>query len=328
VRRASALAVDLGGRPRPTHLSVGDLVEDHLDLLAERASATYLDDVRGIAGRLPASLLDIPVADVEPADVEAAWRALHRAGWSAWRIERAHEVLAGAYSRAIRLRIVDASPLRGVWRPPRPETDITVPTTEQVRAIASAARNDVEDVFLRLAPTTGARAGELVALRWDAVDLDAATLAIVRSLAYTPRAGVHERPTKTGRKGQRVISLDADTVTRLRSWRKAQAERAIAAGQPSPRWVLSYDAGETPWRPDCVTRVFGRARRTARIEGVRLHDLRHYMATQMLVAGVALAIVSQRLGHASVATTARIYAHWITGADREAAEALGLLVSG
>ena len=68
---------------------------------------------------------------------------------------------------------------------------------------------------------------------------------------------------------------------------------------------------------------FVRLRDGLGLNGVRLHDLRHFVATRMLAAGVPVPTVSGRLGHASSSTTLNVYSHFLEASDREAAEALG-----
>jgi len=91
--------------------------------------------------------------------------------------------------------------------------------------------------------------------------------------------------------------------------------------------VFGPDAdGRRPWLPNQVTKRFIRARRDAGLPHFRLHDLRHFMATQMLAAGVPIATVSQRLSHARASTTLNVYAHAIPGGDRDAAETLSAIL--
>jgi len=84
--------------------------------------------------------------------------------------------------------------------------------------------------------------------------------------------------------------------------------------------------GATPWLPNWTTKEFIRARRAAGLPQFRLHDLRHFMATEMLAAGVPIVTVSQRLSHARVSTTLNVYAHSVPGGDRRAAETLAAIL--
>ncbi len=85
--------------------------------------------------------------------------------------------------------------------------------------------------------------------------------------------------------------------------------------------------GDRPWNPNWVTKQFIRHRRGAGIDHFRLHDLRHFMATQMLGSGVAIPVVSARLAHARASTTLNVYAHAIPGADVQAAQLISNIVS-
>jgi integrase len=79
-------------------------------------------------------------------------------------------------------------------------------------------------------------------------------------------------------------------------------------------FVFSSEAdGSRPWKPNWVTKRFIARRRAAGLERFRLHDLRHFMATQMLAGGISIATVAQRLNHARASTTLNVYAHAVPG---------------
>lgn len=81
-----------------------------------------------------------------------------------------------------------------------------------------------------------------------------------------------------------------------------------------------------PLHPDTITGRFTRVRKRAGLGGVRLHDLRHLHATQLLAAGVPVRTVSGRLGHANAATTLNVYAHFLEASDRQAADVIASLL--
>ncbi len=92
-------------------------------------------------------------------------------------------------------------------------------------------------------------------------------------------------------------------------------------------FVFTSEAdGGTPWRPDVATNRFGRLCKSVGITGVRLHDLRHYVATNLGAAGTPIATISARLGHRDRATTLNIYQHALPAQDHQAAELLGSLL--
>jgi integrase len=87
------------------------------------------------------------------------------------------------------------------------------------------------------------------------------------------------------------------------------------------------DHRQRPWRPDVVTNRFLRLCRKVGVSGVRLHDLRHFVATNLGAAGTPIATISARLGHRDVATTLNVYSHSLPAADRAAASTLGDLLA-
>lgn len=93
-------------------------------------------------------------------------------------------------------------------------------------------------------------------------------------------------------------------------------------------YVFSHAVdGTRPLHPDNVTAGFRRLARRHGFVGVRLHDLRHAHATQLLSAGVPLRTVSARLGHANASTTLNVYAHVVEGSDAQAAAVIGDLLA-
>ena len=166
---------------------------------------------------------------------------------------------------------------------------------------------------------TGARRGELLALTWEDVDLAAGVLTIRRSMLQ--RSGkIIVKDTKTHQ--MRRISLDEATVDIVRAHRKRCENRCTDIGTvlSDAAFIFSYSPDhQRPCDPSAITHRY--ARMTAKL-GLRthLHALRHYSATELLAAGVDLRTVAGRLGHGGGgSTTLKVYAAWVAGADRKAA---------
>ncbi len=166
------------------------------------------------------------------------------------------------------------------------------------------------------------------ALRWCDIDLAERTLRIERSVSATASAGVVIKSTKTGR--SRLVSLTTQAALAL-SERRVDANRAAReAGRElgSAELVFASDpSGQRPWRPEMVTQRWGRLRATIGLRHVRLHDLRHFVATELLTAGIDLRTIAIRLGHARTSTTLDIYWGWVPARDRDAADHLGALLA-
>jgi len=104
------------------------------------------------------------------------------------------------------------------------------------------------------------------------------------------------------------------------------AEAAALAGTSisAASFVFSETIdGSAPSRPDSATRSFRSLCKRASVEGVRLHDLRHYVATRLLTAGIDVRTVAGRLGHRNPSTTLNVYSHFVPESDQDAADTLG-----
>jgi integrase len=181
--------------------------------------------------------------------------------------------------------------------------------------------------FLVLAAATGARRSELVALRWTDVDLDGGTVSISRGVVFGPD-GLVEKGTKTHT--ARRVALDERTLRAVAEHRDRMRERAAFCRVPlrDDAFVFSNAADcSEPWFPDSVSRAFKRLCAAEGLRDVRLHDLRHFVATQLLSAGVDVRTVAGRLGHRNAATTLNVYAHFLQQADRAAADVIGDVIS-
>ncbi|WP_370588578.1 tyrosine-type recombinase/integrase [Pseudonocardia sp. C8] len=234
-------------------------------------------------------------------------------------IRKVHYCLSGALSRAVRWRWVTVNPLDQAEPPRGSRNEPDPPTAEQAATILNAAFRDAWwGTFLWLAMTTGARRGELCALRWDRVDLDRAVITIRTSIAQH-NTKTWEKDTKTHQ--QRRIALDADTVALLRAYRVQCESDAAALGIPLAAEARVFsDAfdGSTWRRPSSVSNRY--VRMCAKLGwDMHLHQLRHYSATELISAGVDVRTVAGRLGHGGGGSlTLRAYTAWVAEADQRA----------
>jgi integrase len=179
--------------------------------------------------------------------------------------------------------------------------------------------------LFRLAAMTGLRRGELCGLRWADVDLDGATL-VVRRTITTVNHELVEGDVKTAR-SRRSVDIDAATVAVVRAHRTRQLEQRLLVGRGYRDHDLVFaSASGEPWNPDSIGQAFGRAVERIDVPRIRLHDLRHTHATHLLAAGVNARIVSERLGHSTVAFTLGVYGHVMPGQQADAAAAVAALV--
>lgn len=208
------------------------------------------------------------------------------------------------------------------------QREISPPAIADVKRMLALADDDEPEygALLRVLTATGARRGEVCGLRWSDLDRSTRTLSITRSIASVA-GGTVVKDTKTH--ASRRIALDDATIGVLDAQRRRLEERAAACEvvlDPDGYVFTESADGSEPLHPDTITGRFTRVRKQAGLDGVRLHDLRHLHATQLLAAGVPVRTVSGRLGHANAATTLNVYAHFLEASDRQAADVIGGLL--
>ncbi|MHB8464426.1 MAG: tyrosine-type recombinase/integrase [Acidimicrobiales bacterium] len=274
------------------------------------------------------------VRALRAADLDAVYTDLQRKSktrraLSSQSIAHVHALIRRLLNQAVKWGWIVANPATNASPPKVFKYDLQLPPVAVViKLIAEADKRDPDlACFLRLATVTGARRGELCGLRWRDLDLDAGVLSINHAIVGVRTDTVVEKDTKTH--AVRRISLDRATLATLVAHRVVCSERAescdTAIGAESFVFSKSPD-GDAPWLPNGVTQAFGRLCKACDVGGVRLHDLRHFAASQLLAAGVPVKTVAGRLGHANAATTLNVYAHFLESSDEVAANVLGGLL--
>jgi integrase len=198
----------------------------------------------------------------------------------------------------------------------------TVWTVGELAAWLRVALTDRFAGMWVLAATSGMRRFELAGAQRNMLDLDAATLRIEDT-----RVVVDGKPIDSDGKsdsGWRVISLDAFTVSTLRTYVAMLDEErdAFGADYPDHGKLMCFENGRR-LHPDTITRRFNRLVDRAGVPRIRLHDVRHTYATLAMDSGIDPKIVSDRVGHSNMAVTLQIYTHRSSGRDRDAAERIG-----
>lgn len=167
-----------------------------------------------------------------------------------------------------------------------------------------------------LSAHTGMRRGEILGLRWSDVDLARGRVS-VRQALITVAYEAQLSDVKTGT-GRRTVDIEESVVEVLERWR--QIRTAERGGRPPVNSDLVFTKTDGSWvHPDLFSQTFDRAVFKLNVPTITLHDLRHTHATILLQAGVAVKVVSERLGHASPAFTMSVYQHVLPGMQAEAA---------
>lgn len=332
-RELARLVADAdSGRGAGTRTTLSELLDQWWEHKRPHLSPTTAREYeRLVEKRLKPDLGRKRLDALTAADLDGYYLRLQRdEGLAPSSIRQFHAVLRGALGQAVKWRWIPSNPARDATLPKARKTEIDPPSPEKVRKLLRLAEDHSMEfgMLLRLSALLGTRRGELCGLRWRDINLDAARLTI-RTGVVDVAGKLVEKDTKTH--ATRPISIDAGTVTLLRAYRKKVEDRALLCDMPlvADAFVLSeWPDGSKPYRPDKATIVFRSLRGKAGLDKARLHDLRHFVATQMIGAGHDIRTVAGRLGHAQPSTTLDIYSAFLKERDREAADDLGRLLDG
>jgi integrase len=248
-------------------------------------------------------------------------------GLSARTVLHHHRVLREALHQAVKWQMLARNPADSV-EPPRPITTEmrALDEMETVRLIEASACGRLYLPIL-LAATTGLRRGEVLAVRWRDIDLEAGTLAVRQSLEQT-KEGLSFKEPKT-QKGRRVIALPQLAIDALRRHKAEQAKirLMLGPGYQANDLVCCQPDGR-PFKPGNITNSFAELIECLKIPRLRFHDLRHGHATLLLRQGIHPKVVSERLGHSTVGITLDVYSHVLPGMQEEAARKVDAALRG
>jgi integrase len=223
-------------------------------------------------------------------------------------VAKVHLVVRSALEQAVRWQLLSTNPAAGVRGPRAARPELRIPDASEMRALVDQARGTPWEIPIMLAATTGARRSEICNATGREVDLDAPTWTITSGKTSSAR---------------RTIYLPRSTVAALRRHRRAQAERRLLLGPAWQEHDAVCDRGDgMPIDPQAFTFGFRRIASEAGLAGIRLHDLRHGFATELLRRGVPVKVVSEALGHARASITMDVYQHVLPTMGEQVADAI------
>lgn len=329
----------------PSRDTVGEYLGAWLESKRNIRASTWRQYEFLIRCHIVPHLGQLPLTRLEPRHIDR-WHtrmlkgdtARGQAAISPTTAQMAHALLVQALDRALKFGLVNRNVAALVERPKRRPAQTTWWTLDEVRRFLRVADQHHLAAFWRLALATGMRRGELQALAWTQVDLDARAIQIEQTATRARDGAWDVGPVKTPA-SRRRIRIDAGTAEQLRRWRTRQKELRLRAGT---RWhetglVFTRDDGRMladTYLKEHFDRLVDQANAELapddpqRVRHIRLHDLRHTAATLMLANGEPMKTISERLGHASIGITMNLYAHVTEEMQEAAAERMGQLLEG
>jgi len=325
LRKAGAAGV-AAALPKTLAMLFVEFFRQHaVDKLAPKTVERYREMTAYIAPELTA----MPLAEITPLHLSREWTRLLASGghtrktktprpMKAKSVRSIAGVVSSAFGRAVRWGLVATNPVTASEPPvPKKRLGIALTPAQHELVMESATSPWCLPIFLEVASATACRRGELLALRWT--DIRDGRAMIARSLCQTDD-GLQFKDTKTDNPHSVAIPEDALAALEAHRLRQDEFRQQFGPDYRSDLDLIFANPNGTPLKPDSISATVSLLFRKLNMpKGASLHSLRHTHVSELVDDGVPLQVISARLGHSSVRTTADIYAHMIHGQDDEAA---------
>ena len=259
---------------------------------------------------------------LNPADVQRFYRAKLDSGLSSATVHKLHVILHKALKQALRWGLVPRNVADDVDAPKVHKEEVTPLTTEEARKLLETARGERLEALYVVAIQSGLRQGELLALKWEDIDLEARTLQVRRTL--TRNGGqLAVGSTKTA-KARRTVKLTREATEALQNHLAQQLVEIDKAGEvwQENGLVFCTSKGTLINPTNLRRRSLAPLLQRAGLPAIIFHQLRHTAATILLLKNVNPKVVSELLGHASIAITLDTYSHVLPNMQHSAVAAM------
>ena len=300
----------------PTKQSLGDFLNAWIDIHSKRVKPITEHSYRKlIRNYIIPEIGQIKLQDLRPIHIESFYsKMLETEGKRGGKISATTVVRCGAVlKKALRyaVEVENLIAYNPASRIQMPKTSKKVPqlwNLGELNKFLDSAKSHRLFFFFRLSAFTGARRGELLALKWS--DFDGKAISISKSRIEIDRKVIEQETTKGGSNGQRRVILDQETIDLFAAHRRRQLEERLILGEHwiDSNYVFVQENG-LPLDPSTPTQLLRKISQNIGLRPIQLHDLRHIHATELLRCGEPLHVVANRLGHRDAMVTATIYAH-------------------
>lgn len=314
---------DMGGFVKPTQDTLGEYLQQWLDTVVEfRNQPRTIDGYETIVRKhLVPHLGRILLSKLTAGHLEKLYASLLAQGLSKNTVHHVHVCLSKALNDAVRRGLLGRNVCKMVEAPSPGRYEVQMPDTNGIARILDLAADSPYYAAIFLIANTGMRRAEALALAWPDIDFDHRTANINKSLQRLGKNGLVLTPTKSAA-SNRKIDLGRETVALLRNHRIQQEMYKLQLGEGwNEANFLFPGPNGNPIDPATLTRNFEKLAQKAGYPGLRLHDLRHFHASDLINGGSSHFLVMKRLGHASAALTMDVYGHDSPGIQAKAANA-------
>lgn len=311
-------SLDKGVYAPPSKLTVADLLNQWIQgYVKTNCSIRTLDAIQSIAKHhLIPMLGHTQLKQLQPSAIQAYYsRACEKL--SARSVHYHHRILKQALKYAIRQGYLGHNPCDLVDPPSPKGKPMRTLTQSEVTDLLIAANNNRYYPVIYMAVSTGLRQAELLGLRWRDIDIASRSISVNRVLYK--RCGICQFNEPKTAHSRRRVSMTAKLAEFLAEYRLERERLYHEIGKTISLDDLVFANIEgKPMDPGVLTHNFARIAKKAGLQGVRFHDLRHTFASLMFLRGAKPKVISEALGHASVAFTMDVYSHIIEGMQSDA----------
>jgi integrase len=316
---------DLGIFIEPASMFLNEYLDKWLNEIAKQRvrESTFIQYSNFVKIYIGKHLGSIRLCDLQAYQVQKFYGDLQKQGLSARTIRYAHNILSSALKQANKWKMINQNPCELCELPRIVKTEMMYFTPEETTKFLSTAKESKWYALFLLAIESGMRPEEYLALQWKDLDFENKTLSVKRAVNKTKSGGYIFVEPKTNR-SRRNIPISNSCISALKTHRRKQLEERMKLGENYENLDLIFasEIGSVYDIKNLRNRHFKPIRDKAKLPKIRLYDLRHTMATLLLLAGENPKVVSERLGHASIVLTLDTYSHVLPMMQSEATNKL------
>lgn len=308
--------------------TVGEYFKEWMEayILPHLAATTIVGYKSNVFGHIVPALGHIELQKLNGNDIQKFYNKLSKKNnprtkkpLSPRTIEHIHANLRSGLKQAVKLGMIDRNPADAATIPKVKNYKATVYDEDEVRELLKYVKDTKIEVPVVLGAGLGLRRGEVLGLRWSAINFDTKEMIIDTSLVYVDKEFIFKEPKSDS--GERTLIMPDSLIAILKEHRKNQNIYKLALGKEYDNndLVCCREDGK-PIIPGSFSHSFSAFLKEHDLKKIRFHDLRHTNASLLLKYGVPAKVASRRLGHSTIGITMDLYSHVYNESEVEATD--------
>jgi integrase len=307
-----------GMLPTSEDVKIKEFFPEWLDAIANDVRVSTFVKYKKLSKYIIADLGELTIQKITPYQIKLFYNKKLADGLSTKTVHSIHGVMHVAFKAALSWGYVTRNVCDNVEPPKIVSKEGTALTVEQAKELLAHVKEHRLEVFLTMAIVTGMRRGELLALKWSALDLTRGIAVVLATVDYIPHFGYVETEPKT-KAGRRPISLPPFLITMLKEHKAKQEQQRNKVGDAWEKRDLVFpDLHGGYFNPRYLEKTFSKIIQESGLPPIHLHDLRHSGASILLSMGINIKIIQQILGHSNISITLDTYSHLLPSMQDDA----------